>query len=140
MYLQEGGLREKNPSHIFNQLFMHPCPPCSSVNPPVAATVVSVEPPAAGNVVAVASSVPPAVIGPTVVSVEPPAGVAGVEAPPTVATGAAPGATAAASVAPPAGAGIGRAKDLFFLFFPPFLFFVSFFSFCFLRGCTLDRV
>ena len=33
---------------------MHPGPPCSSVNPvnpPVAATVVSVEPPAAGNVV-----------------------------------------------------------------------------------------
>ena len=129
---------------------MHPCPPCSSVNPvnpPVAATVVSVES-ATGNVVAVAWSVespngvvyvsvePPA----TVVSVEPPAGVAAVEAPPTAATGAAPGATAAAAVAPPAGAGIGRAKDLFFLFFPPFLFLVSFFSFCFLRGCTLDRV
>ena len=114
---------------------MHPCPPCSSVdpvNPPVAATVVS------GNVEAVAPAVPPAVgISVTVVSVEPPAGVAGVEAPPTAATVAAPGATAAASVAPPAGDGIGRAKDLFFLFFfTPLFFSVSFFSFCFLKGGT----
>ena len=101
---------------------MHPCPPCSSVDPPVAATVVSID--------CVGISV-------TVVSVEPPAGVAGVEAPPTAATGAAPGATAAASVAPPAGDGIGRAKDLFFLFFfTPLFFSVSFFSFCFLKGGT----
>ena len=118
---------------------MHPCPPCSSVNPvnpPVAATVVSVEPPAAGNVVAVA----PAVVGATA-AVAPPTDATVMELSSIASViSAAMAPPDAASVAPSAGAGIGRAKDLFFLFFPPFLFFVSFFSFCFLRGCTLDRV
>ena len=117
---------------------MHPGPPCSSVNPvnpPVAATVVSVEPPAAGNVMAVA----PAVVGATA-AVAPPAAAAVMELSTVSVVSAAMAPPAAAPVAPSAGAGIGRAKDLFFLFFPPFLFLVSFFSFCFLRVCTLDRV
>ena len=113
---------------------MHPCPPCSSVNPPVAATVVSVK--VSGKVEAVA----PAVVGATA-AVAPPAAAAVMELSSIASViSAAMAPPAAASVATSAGAGIGRAKDLFFLFFPPFLFFVSFFSFCFLRGCTLDRV